>query len=69
MRKFQINGMLLPFTLLLLTSISEQSRTQILPARLDSVESYLIRSMEKLSLPGVAVAVVQGDSVLFIKGF
>ncbi|HSJ64344.1 MAG TPA: serine hydrolase domain-containing protein, partial [Gemmatimonadaceae bacterium] len=54
----------LPFLLLALPAVAQRA-----PAPLAGFDSYVTKAMADWEVPGVAVAVVQGDSVVYAKGY
>jgi CubicO group peptidase (beta-lactamase class C family) len=55
------------FILLLLFAISFSGKAQT--NRLDSLDAYFQRSLQMWQVPGMAIAIVKNDSVVFAKGY
>lgn len=52
-----------------LVDLSKTIANPLLPREIDELSSYVEDAMKRFDVPGAAVAVVQGDQVLMLKGF
>jgi CubicO group peptidase (beta-lactamase class C family) len=49
--------------------LTEESPDKLTEVELIAFETYFQETMQKAGIPGAAVALVQGDSVIYLKGF
>lgn len=64
MRKFRIL-----LSILFVFTISLSVKAQETNSNLDSLDAYFLRSMQDWSVPGMAIGIIKGDSVIFAKGY
>ncbi|MBS4062321.1 MAG: serine hydrolase [Bacteroidetes bacterium] len=61
--------LLFPLFLAVILHFNVSLSAQVHPAKLEFLDLYYQKAMENWNVPGMAIAIVSKDSVLFVKGF